>query len=417
MSKTANAQSHQHALDAINRYQMRPKASGNELMECSPEGFARVSPLRLAEIRHARPPFNWPKESTPFANAITLAQMAQDVLSESGFEREASSFKEHYRRKTPSFSNLPNLMHAYLDFEPAKKISPEELDKFRALAAAAGLDPEKIAQAKKKAIKNPLAHPRMSLIDEWNWLVAHARVVSPFGKTAACELSTSAIVDLSAMWIKDASSPMGDPNDCSFGNRAWFDKSFPLGWMALDHLHETPIVSAPLGFPGRMLALAQLVATKSAQGWSSEELIANSFDHSNILGINGAALIAAEAFEYFERRMLPVVRGTSPDHAYPAEEALAEYMKATNPNAPDVSPREWTWLAYACASPFAAQQVSNAWLDSEQERLRRDRSSPDNLDLIRALTDKLAIQSSSVVLCRADAKKVQPPMSKPAARL
>lgn len=417
MPKNLNTQAHKEVFDMINRYQMRPRSQGNELMECSPEGFSRVSPLRLAEIRHVRPPFNWPKESTPFANAVTLAQMAQDVLSDSGFEREASSFKEHYRRKTPSFEKLPNLMHAYLDFEPAKKMSKEELDKFRALAEAAGLNPESIAQAKKKAVKNPLAHGRMTLSDEWSWLVAHAHVVSPFGKTAACELSASAIIELSSKWIKEANSPAGDPEDPSFGNRAWFDKRFPMGWMALDYLHETPIVSAPLGFPGRMLALAQLVEAKSAQGWSSAEIITNSFDHSNIVGTNGAALIAAEAFEYFDRRVLPVIRAEASDHSYPAEEALAAHLKSINPNAPDFSPREWTWLVYASASPFGAQEVAKAWIENEQEQRRGDDASPDGLDQIIALIDKLALQSSSVALCRADAKHSQPAPSKSSPRL
>lgn len=355
MPHQSNAQAHRNALEALNRYQTRPQAAGNRILDCSPEGFKRVSAETISKIRHARPPFNWPKESSNLGNAITIFQMGVDVLVESGFEREAESFKLHFMNATPAFKELPNLMHAYLDFEPAKKLEGPALEELRSMAEAAGIDPESIGHGKKKKVKNPLAHKSSSLADEWDWLVAHAGERSPFGKTAACELSARAIVELSSMWINDLGAKSSDPDDPSFGNRAWFDRRFPMGWMSIDHLHETAIVSAPLDFEERMLALAYLCASQEPRGASFEEICAISFAHSNIVDMNGAAHLANQAQKYFSERVIRCLQG-NPRPPTKTEETLALAMSAANPGR-SFSASEWVWQAYCVADPFAANFI------------------------------------------------------------
>lgn len=354
------------AMDLMRRFNPSSDADGNASLACDPSGFASVSEEAKESVDYERPSFNWPAKSTPESNYFVIDSMAMDTLRRSGFAREARSLKTRSTFATPAYSDLPTLLHHYLDFAPAASLEGPDLEEFKRLAEKMGLDVQAALKARKKNIRNPLAHPSMPLQNEWEWLVENAGVVSQFGKSAACELSAGAMVELSSRWLDDIASgaPALPADDPSFANRAWFEARFPQGWSRVDHLHESAIVSAGLRFEHQMTVLLYELASKSARGFEAEETARFAFNHLNTVGINGAAVIATTAYDYLDGVLAPALAKARQE---PGSSALARFLVACNPGLDPITDQAAVWIAYRHADPEGCATVEAARVQAKSK--------------------------------------------------
>jgi hypothetical protein len=325
-------------------------------LACDPSGFAEVGQEILDEVGYQRPAFNWPAPDLPQSNYHAIEAMAVDTLASLGFSREAKSLRGRMARQPPKQDELANLLYRFLDFEPAPELVGPEVEKLKAMAETLGLDPESVGRVKKKKIVNPLAHPRSAkLAQEWKWLVDHAQVRSPFGKTAADELSGDAIAKLSGAWLGQLGRPPGDPMDPALGNRAWFDHQFPMGWIHLDHLHDTAIMTSKMSFVDRVGLMVYEVASKTESGaWSARDVARFGYDHANAYGVRGSALIAEEALDYFINHTSEALGKTT---ANPPTHPVARHMVRANPDLAGQPEAVLAWGAYMLADPQTSSEI------------------------------------------------------------
>lgn len=369
MSKSNTAS--REAYNLSRRFHPIGDADTNVGIRCDPSGISEVREDILEEVDYERPLFNWPHPESRENSCFVLDGMALGVLKKNGFSREASSLGFLLEYQRPLGVDLPSVLHRYLDFAPVDGDSPE-IVQMRALAAKAGLDPASISQMSRAEVANPLAHKSRTMTEEWAWLVANADVHSPFGKTAACELAPGAIASLSSRWLLEMLAPPAplapNPDDPSLGNRAWFEKAFPSGWIHVDHLSETPVVSAPLSFPSRIALLMYEIASKGRKGMPSETVCYLAFRHTSAVGINGNAFLASAAYDFFhndvaatlsppKRKMTPCAAASDA-----SEPALTTYLKALNPGA-DLADEFWVWQAYRHFAPADAASVEESWVN------------------------------------------------------
>ena len=389
MSKTMSSSEAAKIAGLRRRFASGGDHAQNAALSCDPSGIAAVSQELLEEIDYDRPAFNWPSSRLPQNNYHAIEAMAIDVLKDAGFEREAKALSQRMERDPPQHGHLENLLHRFLDFAPAPVLAGPEVDKLKAMAQSLGLDPESVGKAQKKKVANPLAHPRpKTLAEEWQWLVQHANVVSPFGKTAADELSGAVVAQLSAKWLAELGRPLGDPDDPSVGNRAWFDKHFPMGWIHLDHLHDTACVGAPMSFPQRVALMSFEVASRCESGvWQPAEVARFGFDHLNAYGVRGSALIAEAAFDYFMREVRPVL-GSTAAHAAPKEPAALHLARA-NPDLAGLPEPVLIWGAYMLADPAVSQEIEPIIL---KELEKSDPSRPGQGGATKQVLGKVAAE-------------------------
>lgn len=385
--------------DLMRRFNPSGDADGNRALACDPSGIEAVSEDALESVDYERPSFNWPQLSSPLSNYFVIDAMAMDILRKAGFSREAGSLKTRSSFARPDYDDLPTLLHHYLDFAPAQSLSGPEVDEIRAMAERMGLDPTSMLKTKRKNVTNPLAHPNMTLAQEWAWLVEHKDTLNSFGKNAADYLSVRAIVELSQQWLGQINKPLGDPADASFANRAWFDANFPMGWIHLDYLHETAIVSAPLSFPEQMTLLTFELASKTQRGLPEADVIRFGFDHLNTVQINGAAVMGARAFDFLYKALGPALLGETVDlhPSFQGGAALRAQLAHANPALCAISQQEAVWLAYRRVSPLAAQEIETAWRESLASREGFEKLSSDKLAQIHARLEKLTLQQQSLV--------------------
>lgn len=356
-------------MDIMRRFQPSGDFDGNASLSCDPSGFAMVSDQAREEVDYARPPFNWPSRSSPQSNFFVIDGMAVDTLSRSGFVREARSLRARLHLSPPPFDELPTLLHRYLDMEPANA-DPAKLAALQAMADEMGLDAGALGKVHKKSIKNALAHKCKTVQEEWQWLVDNSATTSAFGKTAACELSLPTMLRLAEMWLPQLGSPCALPDtDASFGNLAWFRRAFPLGWSHIDHLGESAVVSAPPSgdFTSR-LALAYFeMADKISRGWDEKDARLFAFNHKNNMDMNGAALFAMGAADFFRDQVMPILSGKAGlgPKGGPTN-PLAKFIQGRNPSLAGQHDDMSLWILYCGVDPESSGMIQTIYLDPEK---------------------------------------------------
>lgn len=369
--------------DVISRFHPMGSKASNDALVCSPIGYEQVPEEVREEVDYPRPPFNWPELASPMSNNFALGSMAVEVLKAAGFTREARGLEFRLRNDHPAYDDMPGLFHRFLDFSPAPELPAAKQAELAALADEMGLDPASLSRGKKKAMQNPLIHATKSHADEWNWLVEHAEKTSPFGKTAACELADSTKVALASQWLPLTETPAGDASDSAFGNKAWFDKNFPMGWSHVDHLSETPCVSSKLDFADRVLLMAYEMADKTARGWDINSAAHIAYRHKNNYGITGSALIGNQAFDFFSRRLMTRMNMIE----QPGAGALCQHLALRNPSMAKLSDEASAWIVYRALDPEPAAMIEKAWLESECKQ------HPNRKAALSAQIERLAILS------------------------
>lgn len=395
-TKPSTATFSRAAYNLARRFHPTGNADTNAGIRCDPSAILEVSDDVLESVDYDRPRFNWPSAESSENSCFVLDGMAVGVLKKTGFSREAMSLSFLLDHCRPSGVDLPSAFHRYLDFSPVDAESPE-IAQMKQLAVKAGLDPASISQMSRSEVRNPLAHESSTMAAEWAWLVANADVRSPFGKTAACELAPSAIAALSSRWLVDMLAPPPasppKPDNPILGNRAWFEKTFPQGWIHVDHLSESAIVSAPISFPARMALLMYEVVAKGRRGMPSDTALYLAFRHVSAPGVNGSAFLASAAFDFFHKHVVaevsPSRRLMTPCGGSSAvvEPALTTYLQALNPGI-QMSDEFWAWHAYRHFSPQEAAVVEESWLSRNDGEVL--------LPAKNALMEKLGLQGAGL---------------------
>lgn len=422
------------------RFQTPGDAHSNALISNDASGFEEVHDDVAERIDYSRPFFNWPAPSLPENNHYAIEDMALDVLKKTGFTRERNSLKILFDYKRPDNTILADTLYHYLDFTPID-ISHPDIAKIMDMATKSGLDPESVKNLKPTPIINELSHVSNNLTEEWQWLVKHAKVYNAFGKRASCYLSKQALSTWSGEWLlellpsaqkakpavnhsADAHSQNHENNsqaqnhqrqsgdeasslsslnaqtatmlaDTAKPNSAWFNHAFPMGFMHVDHLHESAIISAPLDFHQRLTLLAYEMASKMAKGLTGPEICRFTFNHKNALNINGAAILAMEAADFFAQAVTPALMNKA-GAASSITPALATYLKTLNPSLSSFSDAECAWHFYRSIDPVAADLVQDQWV--HEKPFRGNEITPKK-DVRLALAERLtlAIPSELVI--------------------
>lgn len=354
----------------MSRYQPTGDAQLNTTIACDPHGFESISAAALEEVSYERPSFNWPNPSLNLSNVFSIYSMAVDVLKKTGFSREASSLSLILKRATPVHKDLPDLLWHFLDFEPTPAVDPALLTTLREKAQELGIDPEVIGFVPKKSLRNPLAHRCKNLKDEWSWLVEHASVVSPFGKSAASEMAPHFMRELAALWLPQLGSPLaGTPDDPSIGNLAWFREHFPMGWAEIDEMQDTSVINLALtqDFESILTVAFFTIANLVDQGFADlDEARRWTFDHRTAVGIYGGAALTMPAEDYFKLELMPHFLGAPPKTLTSnAHSPLVNYLTARDPTLLAGSPECALWMAYQAIDPKGSSACFSVLSDAE----------------------------------------------------
>lgn len=391
MSDSKKSKVSRAAFDLARRFSRSGDAETNAAIRCDPSGWDEVPEDVREQVDYDRPLFNWPAPTGADNNVFVLDAMALDVLKRTGFVMEAASLSFVLEHMRPEGDEIAALFHRYLDFSLIED-SPE-IAQIKILAAKAGLDPESVAQLRRAPVLNPLAHNCSRLSEEWAWLVENAGVRSPFGKNAAAQLAPSAIDALSSSWLLGLLEPPASPppsaDDPSLGNRAWFDKAFRLGWIQVDRLGESSVLSAPLPFAARISLLTYEIASKVGQGMDEELICKLAFRHASSVGVAGPAALASHAVDFFHGIVANDLSGKGSSLPPPkTEPALTTYLHALNPGV-DLADSLWVWQAFRRVCPDEALMVEESWLHKDHPKLSKASKS--------ASLEKIALQAQGLV--------------------
>ena len=377
-------------LNVIRRFKSKGDAVMNASLVNDLSAFNAVSEEALEEVNYQRPVFNWPLASLELGDYFGIESMAWDILHQNGFQRELHLLKTIiYIQGPPAYKDLPSFLHHFLDFSPLPEPDANQKAQLQVLAEEMGFDVQKILKSSKKQLKNPLRHKYVNVHDEWEWMVKHAKIETPFRKTAACELSPEAAFHFCNSWLITPSSGL-DSNDPSFGNQIWFEHHFPMGFSHLDAFMDTALVHMPFkSFDQRVTVMIYEIASKISKGWLPEDAIRFGFDHKNTVGITGSALIAIEACDYFINHVLPSLNRLN--SFTQGQSGLSQHMGRLNPTN-TFCDELWTWIAYKTISPKAAHEIETAW---KQGKLNKEL---DQLHFkTKALQEKYDLMTSQVL--------------------
>lgn len=386
----------------MSRYQPMGDAPLNKTVACDPCGFESLSDQVLEEVSYERPAFNWPNASLDLSNAFVLNSMAIDVLKKSGFSREALTLELLLRETPPAFKDLPDLLWRFLDFQPTPPLDPVLLAALREKAQELGIDPEVIGPVSKKSLRNPLAHRSKTLVAEWSWLVEHADLVSPFGKSAASEMAPGFMVELANLWLPQLGAPLtGHADDPSFGNLAWFRARFPMGWSDLDEMQDTSVINmaASLDFESTLTVAFFTIANLVDQGFFDlDDARRWTFGHRTAAGLNGGAVLSMPAEDHFKNKLIPAFLGGAASGLSSASPSpLVAYLIARQPGLATQPTAATLWMAYQAIDPFGSAQcetiLSNPKTNSDLEPLITRHSS--TLSAFRAGLERLALQTAN----------------------
>ncbi len=373
-------------MDLTSRFQPGGSVAINRSIANDPSGYALVPEALREDAAYPRPSFNWPSPSLPHANFFALRDMAILTLRERGYSREARLLSLSLQLMPPPYSQLPALLHHFLDFSPAIEPTPEQKAAVAAAAAAAGiLEPISFSARRADAPDNPLAHPKMPLPEEWAWLVASRAVRSPFGKDALAELSPSGALALARLWMSRGEigpSPL-EPDPSRVGDKAWAESAFPLGWCALDRLEQSALVSMPLPFDASVEILSFEIADKSAKGWDPKDLARIAVAHKNAIGMDGEALLSLGAEDFFPSALQALSSKSSADLS---ADPFCALMARANPDLPPLPRPVWIWLAYGAILPRSADLIEETWLASSSKNASRSER-----DALTARREKLSL--------------------------
>lgn len=343
--------------EIASRMQYQAGVNENELLANSSSGYDEVSDEAKQSVDYERVSFNWPDGQIPQGNYFCLTSMAVDNLRNSGFEQEGMQLRRVLDLLDLKYSDLNDLLHHFLDFEPNMIPNADELA-LKEMAGKLGYD---LGQLKKTKRENPLKHKSAKLSSEWNWLVENCKIKTIYGKDAAQELAPGAQEALSLKWLRELREgvALGNPDSEKVGDRAWFEESFPLGWINLDVFHDSALISSNLSFEQQMTVALWEEVSKTRRGWRVDDVRRLGFEHKNTVGISGHALMGSRAFEYLQTTLDPILNGQMKSAGSSGE--VSKFLKWINPGQGDLEKEFCIWHVFRTIAPQVAQEVERAW--------------------------------------------------------
>lgn len=388
MARPAARNSHPALFDLIRRFNHSGGANENDSIANDPWGWDSLSEEEREDSGYPKVPFNMPGRSLPQANFMCIFDMSLEVLRRSGHRLEARQLERSLRLTPPRYDDLPKTLNLFLDFGPLPEPTPEQAETLRALAEQMGLSSLELS-SKKKAPANPfLADAPKGLAAEAAFLRENVGVFNAYGKDALHHLSpaaASALVDAGLRALSDPAAPQDLP---PFGDLDWFRKAYPLGFLSMDKIHDSALVSTDRPF-GAFVRMATFeLADKAARGFDPDDVRLYGWNHKNRAGVTGSAVAAASAFDFLSESFDAIVRPEAP--AAPVGDAFCDYMKRLNPGFDSKPEAFWVWCAYRDADPEAAAFVESAWRDDLLAKNEKEGAEQF------ALYEQLAIDSASV---------------------